>query len=218
MTTLLIIIITSIISIQAFSNPAQRERFIFHPPSIRSGGAYRLLSYGFIHADYTHLIFNMLTLYFFGSVIEQMLQVSFGSKTGTIIYILLYLSAISVSILPTYFKEKNNSYYLGLGASGAVSAVVFAYILISPMSFMGIMFIPVMLPAFLFGIIFVVLSIYLSRNHGGNINHTAHIAGGIYGILFLILIFAAFRQVNLLDHFIQSIRVDSWRDLVRVGY
>lgn len=218
MITIAIIIITSIISYRAFNNQVLREQLIFHPPSVAAGNWYRLLSYGLIHADFTHLIFNMLTLYFFGPVIEQLLAQSFGAVGGGVIYVTLYISALLVSILPTYFKEKNNSYYLGLGASGAVSAVVFAFILINPMNFMGIMFIPVMLPAFLFAIIFVLISIYLSKRHGGNINHTAHVAGGVFGIVFLIAVYAGFKQINLLSHFIHSIRVDSLSDLIRVGF
>lgn len=218
MITLIIIAITSIISVQAFKHSRIVDKYIFYPPAVNRGEWLRLISYGFLHADYTHLIFNMLTLYFFGSVIENLLLGSFGTQLGIILYLVFYLSALVVSIIPTYIKEKNNYAYRGLGASGAVSAVVFAFILINPMSFMGILFIPIMLPAFLFGIIYVAISIYLTKNHGGNINHIAHIAGGVYGILLIAFIFFLLKEINLFVHFWESININSISDLIRVGY
>lgn len=218
MLTLIIIAITSIISYQAFKNQSIVEKYIFYPPAVKSGGWYRLLSYGLLHADYTHLIFNMLTFYIFGSYIERFFKSTLGDVQGSIWFIVLYVTALLVSILPTYIKQMNNAYYRGLGASGAVSAIVFAYILINPMSFMGIMFIPIMLPAFLFGIIYVVLSFYLEKKQAGNVNHSAHIAGGIYGIVFVIILFAVLIEANMLSHFIGQIKINSISDLIHIGY
>ncbi len=218
MITLIIIAITSIVSYLAFSNRALLDKLFFFPPAIANRGGYRLLSYGFIHADFTHLIFNMLTLYFFGTVIEQVFKTVFGVTLGSLFYLLLYISALVISIAPTWLQNRQNSNYRGLGASGAVSAIVFAYILINPMNFMGIMFIPIMLPAFLFGFIYIAISIYLSRNHSGNINHLAHITGGAYGILFLLITFALTLRVNLIQHFLNSISIHSISDLIRIGY
>lgn len=163
MITILIIAITAYVSYKAFQNQALVDKMIFYPPAVRQKGWYRLFSYGLLHADYTHLIFNMLTLFIFGTYIEKFFKAKLGNAEGGLWYVVLYITALFVSILPTYIKQKDNHFYRGLGASGAVSAVVFAYILINPMSLMGIMFIPIMLPAFLFGIIYVALSIYLEK-------------------------------------------------------
>lgn len=217
-TTIIIIAITSIVSFMAFNNAELLHRFIFYPPAVNRKEYYRFFTYGLLHADLGHLFFNMFALYLFGSEIEKVLVEFFGMGQGTLLYVAMYVLGLLVSILPTYFKEKNNPAYRSLGASGAVSAVVFAYILIYPMNFMGIMFIPVFLPAFLFGIIYVVVSFYLDKNQSGNINHLAHITGGVFGILFMFVVFQILADVNLFDYFIQSIQVSSWRDLVHFGY
>ncbi|NLO70715.1 MAG: rhomboid family intramembrane serine protease [Porphyromonadaceae bacterium] len=218
MLTFIIIAITAFISYKAFNNSALVNKLIFYPPEVNRGGWYRLFSYGVLHADYTHLIFNMITFFIFGQYIEKFFKGSLGEMQGSVWFITLYVSALLVSILPTYFKHKNNQYYRGLGASGAVSAVVFAYILINPMSFMGIMFIPIMLPAFLFGIIYVVLSIYLEKKQAGNVNHSAHITGGIYGILFVIILFYVTLNADLITHFFSQIKIDSISDLFHFGF
>ena len=218
MITTTIIVLTALISIRAFKDNELMGRLIFHPPVVEQGDWYRLFSYGVVHADYTHLIFNMFTLYFFGVDIERVFKAVFGQTTGTVLFILLYLSALLVSILPTYFKNRNNSSYYGLGASGAVSAVIFVYMLINPMNYMGILFIPVMLPAFLFGIIFILISLSLEKKQAGGINHTAHITGGLYGIIFSILIFFTFADINLINSFISQIRINSISDLFHFGF
>ena len=201
MITLAIIIITALISYQAFSNYHIADKLIFQPASVRDGEWYRLFTYGVLHADFTHLLFNMFTLYLFGSYIENMFKLQLGFRQGSIAFILLYVGGLFFSILPTYFKEKNNYYYKGLGASGAVSAMVFAYILINPMNFMGILFIPIMLPAFLFGFIFVFISMYLDKKEVGGINHSAHIIGGLFGVIFTAVLFFVMSDVNLLLQF-----------------
>ncbi|MFA6703097.1 MAG: rhomboid family intramembrane serine protease [Dysgonamonadaceae bacterium] len=218
MITIVLIIFTCIISIKAFKDDGLMEKWIFYPPAVKHGEWPRLFTYGFLHADFTHLIFNMFTLYFFGVDIEKYCIATLGELTGSVAYIVLYFSALFVSIFPTYLKERDNDYYHGLGASGAVSAIIFAYVLINPMNFMGVMFIPVWLPAFLFAIIFVMISVYLSKNHSGGINHSAHIAGGIYGIVFMIVAFGTLEHVNLLADFIDQIHVNSIRDLIRFGF
>ncbi|MHB9056505.1 MAG: rhomboid family intramembrane serine protease [Paludibacteraceae bacterium] len=218
MLTVLIISVTSIISFVAFNNNALTNKLIFYPAEIKNGGWYRFITYGVLHADLTHLIFNMFTLYFFGSYIEDFFKTILGTRQGSLWYIVLYISALVISIFPTYIKESNNSFYRSLGASGAVSAIVFAYILINPMSFMGMMFIPVMLPAFLFGIIYVIISVYLEKKQAGNINHTAHIAGGIYGMAFTIILFALLANLNILQHFTDQIQISTIRDIIHIGY
>ena len=218
MITIIIIILTTLISIRAFKDNDLMSKIIFHPPAVKQGEWHRLFTYGIVHADYTHLIFNMFTLYFFGPEIESVFKSILGQTTGSIFYILLYLSALIVSIIPSYFKNKDNASYYSLGASGAVSAIIFAYVLINPMNYMGVLFIPVMLPAFLFGLIFILISMSLEKKQSGGINHSAHIAGGIYGIIYMIAIFFIVADINLLSSFIDQIKVESITDLFYFGF
>lgn len=218
MITLAIIIVTVLISYQAFNNYDLADKLIFQPASVRDGQWYRLITYGVLHADFTHLLFNMFTFYLFGSYIENIFKLQFGQRPGAAAFILLYIGGLFISILPTYFKQKDNYYYKGLGASGAVSAIVFAYILINPMNFMGILFIPIMLPAFLFGFIFVFISIYLDKKEVGGINHSAHITGGLFGIIYTAAFFMVMSNVNLLLQFIFKIQITSLGDLFYFGF
>ncbi len=217
MLTIILIAATALISIAAFNNQALLNNYLFYPPAVKKGQWYRLITYGFLHADYMHLIFNMFTLYFFGMDIEKVCKEALGNVGGSVCYLLLYFSALVVSILPSYFKHKDNENYRSLGASGAVSAVIFAYVLVNPMNFMGIMFIPVWLPAFLFGIIFILISTHLGRKQSKGINHTAHVAGALYGVIFMVVAFFAMAQINLLEHFVNQIHVSSVRDIIRFG-
>ena len=218
MVTYIIIALTAVISFIAFNNEFILNKCIFHTPSVKNNGWYRFITYGFLHADLAHLFFNMFALFLFGKEIENVFRSSFGDTSGIVFYILMYLSSLAVSILPSYFKHKNDYNYRSLGASGAVSAIVFAYIFIYPMNFLGIMFIPVFLPAFIFGIIYVVVSVILDRKQSGNINHLAHVVGGIYGMAYIIAVFYIFAHFNLLTHFIESIQISSLSDLIHIGY
>ena len=218
MITLIIIVLTSLISYQAFRDHGLADKLIFQPATVRDGEWYRLLTYGLLHADFMHLLFNMFTFYLFGSYIESIFKMQLGTQAGSIAFVLLYIGGLLFSILPTYFKQKDNYYYKGLGASGAVSAVVFAYILINPMNFMGILFIPIMLPAFLFGFIFVFISIYLEKQEVGGINHSAHITGGLFGVFFTSVTFLILSNINLLVQFVYKIQITSLGDLFHFGF
>jgi membrane associated rhomboid family serine protease len=179
--TLVIILVTCAISFLAFRNEKLISDLILWPPAISRGKQYyRLLSYGFIHADGTHLLFNMITLYFFGRLIEQFM----APYVGTLGFVAFYLSALVVSILPTYVKNVGNPAYRSLGASGAVSAVLFAFVLLQPWATILIFFIPC--PAIVYAVIYVGYSIYMDRKGSDNINHSAHLWGAAYGVLFLL--------------------------------
>jgi membrane associated rhomboid family serine protease len=217
-TITIIIILTSLVSYQAFRDYNIADKLIFQPAAVRDGEWYRLLTYGVLHADLTHLIFNMFTFYLFGSSIEGYFKAVLGTNPGSIAFIILYIGGLLFSILPTYIKQKDNYYYKGLGASGAVSAVVFAYILINPMNFMGIMFIPIMLPAFLFGFIFIFISMYLDKNQVGGINHSAHITGGLFGVILTAVIFLVLNNTNLLLSFIHKVQITSLSQLIYFGF
>jgi membrane associated rhomboid family serine protease len=139
-----------------------------------------LLTYGFIHADGQHLLFNMITLFFFGRLIEQFMS----AYIGALGYAAFYLSAILVSILPTYIRNVSNPAYRSLGASGAVSAVLFAFVLLQPWATIYIFFIPC--PAILYAVFYIGYSIYMDRQQQDNINHSAHLWGAAYGWLFML--------------------------------
>ncbi|ASR44599.1 rhomboid family intramembrane serine protease [Xanthomonas citri pv. mangiferaeindicae] len=180
--TLLLIVVTAVVSWQAFEKPQLLARLILWPPAVDRYRQYdRLLTHGFIHADWQHLLFNMITLFFFGGGIER----AFAPYIGPVGFLLFYLSAILVAILPTYLRHRRDPHYRSLGASGAVSAVLFASILLSPWSMLLVFFIP--MPAIVFGVCYVGYSIWMDRRGGDNINHSAHLWGAGYGVLFTVM-------------------------------
>lgn len=180
--TLLIIAATVLASWLAFNNAKLLERLILWPPAISRRHQYdRLVTHGFIHADFQHLLFNMITLYFFGRAVEQW----FVPYIGQVGFVLFYLSAIVVAILPTYLKHRNDANYRSLGASGAVSAVLFTFILVQPWSLIIVFVLPV--PAIVYGVLYVGYSIWMDRQGRDNINHSAHLWGAGYGILFTLM-------------------------------
>lgn len=182
MLTLILIGATVLVSWLAFNNAKLLERLILWPPAIARNNQFeRLLTHGFIHADWQHLLFNMITLFFFGRFIEPF----FSEYLGPVGFVLFYLSAIVVAILPTYLRHRNDANYRSLGASGGVSAVLFAFILVKPWSLIFIFFLPV--PAIVYGVAFVGYSFWADHKGGGNTNHNAHLSGAIYGVLFMLL-------------------------------
>ena len=180
---LIIIGVTCLVSFLAFSNPRIIDNLILWPPAIsRRKEYYRLASYGLIHADWTHLLFNMMTLYFFGRAIEPLVV----AKLGVIGYLVFYVGALVASILPTYAQNKDNPEYRSLGASGAVSAVLFAFILIQPWSRIYL-YGALGVPAIIYAVLYVGYSIYMDRANKDNVNHSAHLWGAAYGIAFLLV-------------------------------
>ncbi|KRG68781.1 rhomboid family intramembrane serine protease [Pseudoxanthomonas dokdonensis] len=193
---LAIIAITVLVSFLAFRNPALAGRLILWPPAIQRHKQYdRLLTYGFIHADVMHLLFNMVTLYFFGGLIEQVMTEITGSR---LTYPLFYLAALVVSILPTYLKHQNDPNYRSLGASGAVSAVLFAFILLQPWARIFVFFIPA--PAILFAVVYIGYSIWMDKRGGDNVNHGAHLAGAAFGVMFMVAM-----EPAVLAHFLREL-------------
>jgi membrane associated rhomboid family serine protease len=185
--TLILVIITSLISLGGFNNQKVIDDLIFYPPAIsRRGQFYRFLTCGLIHADWGHLIFNMLALYLFGKEVEKGFVELFGT-TGRYVYLLMYVSALVISLLPTYFKHKDSYHYKSLGASGAVSAVIFAGLMLAPETEVYIFFIPIPIPGFIFAPLYLIISALMDRRGRDNINHSAHIWGAIYGLAFVIV-------------------------------
>jgi membrane associated rhomboid family serine protease len=215
--TLIIIIITSLISFGAFSNERLMDSLIFYPPAIHKHNQwYRFFSNGLLHADMTHLLFNMFALYMFGGMVESQFGQIFGDS-GRIIYFAMYVLALGACLIPTYNKNKDNYHYRSLGASGAVSAVIFASILLNPLMGMGLLFIPVYIAAFLFGLIYLAVSSWLDRKGGDNINHSAHIFGALFGVAFLIIAARLFSSYPVLENFIDQVKNMSVSDVIRFG-
>lgn len=193
--TLILIILTVIMSITSFGNQKMMNDMIFWPPLIKNRNQYyRFITSGFIHADLAHLAFNMITLFFFGRVMEDF----YNLKIGPAGFIVFYIGAIIVSEIPSYIKHLNNYSYRSLGASGGVSAVLFAFILLAPWQTLYVFFLP--LPAIVFAVLYLSYTAYMAKRGGDYINHSAHLWGAIYGIVFTLLL-----EPGVLQHFVRQL-------------
>ncbi|HVI43783.1 MAG TPA: rhomboid family intramembrane serine protease [Chitinophaga sp.] len=180
-TSIIIIIITSLISYTALNNYDQLDKLSMQPYMVsRHNQYYRFITSGFVHGDMQHLLFNMLTLLFFGEYVENVFQFLFGSK---LVFPLYYILGIIVADIPSFLRHRNNQYYSSIGASGAISAVLFTFIMVEPWTTIRIFFVlPV--PAIIYGVLFLAISAYMSRKGGSNVDHSAHLWGAIFGIVF----------------------------------
>jgi membrane associated rhomboid family serine protease len=161
------------------------EKLIMNPYAVARRGEYhRLVTSGFLHADMGHLFFNMLSFYFFGQGVERIFGELFGNLGGVVL-VAFYLIAIVVSDIPTLMKYKDSPRYNSLGASGGVSAIIFATILIFPLTSIYFFFIPVPIPGFIFALLYLAYSYYSARRGDSGINHDAHLYGGLFGLLFM---------------------------------
>lgn len=198
---IILVIITVLVSIGAFSNQKIMDDLIFYPPMIRRNNQwYRFITHGLIHADAAHLIFNMIALYSFGNGLEENFGCIFGA-TGKWIYLVLYLGGLICASIPDMIKHHDNYYFRSLGASGAVSAVIFGGVLLTPKAGIGLMFIPITIPGWIFGILYLIVSAYLDKKGGSNVNHGAHLWGAIYGLIFTIIVVYAWSQYDLFQNF-----------------
>ncbi len=185
--TLIIIIITVLASLYAWRDNAVLQRWMLNPYSVKRRSEYfRFITSGLIHNDYIHLFFNMFALYSFGNIVEQHFAHEFPG-VGKILFVALYVLGIVVSDIPTYLKHQNQPHYNSLGASGGVSSIVFAFILLYPMMPLSLMFIPIPLPGFVFGGLYMAYSYYQAQRGGDFINHDAHLYGALFGIVFTII-------------------------------
>ena len=185
MITIIIIAITSLVSILCFTRKIDVNKLLFHAYSVwHRKEWYRMLSYGLVHSGWGHLFFNMLTLFFFGRVVEQYFSLAFGDTLGIILYVVLYVSAIAVSSAGDLIKYRNDWNYSAVGASGAVSAVLFASILFEPKMGIYIYLIPIPVPGYIFAPLYLLYCWYMSKRNMDNIGHTAHFWGAVYGLLF----------------------------------
>jgi membrane associated rhomboid family serine protease len=182
--TIVLIILTVGLSIFGFNNYSFLHRMLDNPYSVfRNKEYYRLLTSGFVHADYMHLLLNMYVLYMFGSNMEAIFEMSYGPQGGAY-FLGLYLLGILFANIPDQLRHRNNPGYNSLGASGGVSAIVFASILLMPLSKLMIFPIPVQIPAWIFAIIYVAYSIYMDKRQADRVNHLAHLWGALWGVLF----------------------------------
>ena len=186
--TLIILILTVLVSIQGFSNNDFRYKTMLIPTRVFNNKEYhRVLTSGFLHADWMHLFVNMWVLYIFGRPLEEASRIVFG-EYGHLLFLVMYLLAIPAASLSTLFKHKDNAYYASLGASGAVSAVLFAYILLYPTSSLYLLLIPIPVNAVIMGVLYLLYSYYMARRGGDHINHDAHFYGAIFGVLFYLVL------------------------------
>lgn len=201
MATIIIIIVTALVSLLCFYGRLDYEALKFNAYDVwHRRQWHRMLSYGLVHAGWGHLFFNMLTLFFFGDVVERYFGAAFGQPAGTILYIVLYVSALAVSTAGDLIKYNDNPLYSAVGASGAVSAVLFASILFEPKMGIYIYLIPIPVPGYIFAPLYLLYCWYMAKRNMDNIGHTAHFWGAVYGFVFPLLL-----RPDIFAHFISRI-------------
>lgn len=208
----IILIITVIISFSAMNNKQLMDRYMFIPYDVKHHQKYgRYLTHLFIHADIAHLAFNMISLYFLGSMfltvpdatyvgIKGGLMATYGNIPGQVHFLILYFAGGLFATVIPFIRHQDNMHYRSLGASGAVSAVIFAAILWNPTMELNLLFIPIPIKAWFFGIIYLGAEYYMDRRGGGRIAHDAHIGGALFGILYVLII-----NIDKGKEFIQAI-------------
>lgn len=198
---ILLMIAIGLISFYAFSRPDVLNKLMFNATKVYHGKEYyRLLSSGFVHADWMHLGFNLYALHLFSEALLVSFT-EFNIPYPKLSFFILFLLGVIVSELPSLLKHKDNPLYNSLGASGGVSSVVFASILLNPVKMkLGLIFIPIYLPAFLFGILYLMYSHYQAKKGTDNVGHDAHIFGGLFGLVFIIII-----HPNSIPYFIDQL-------------
>jgi len=180
---IIIIVANVIISMKGFNDMSFFEKYKFNVGGIRRGEQIRMFSSAFLHADFSHLLFNMLTLYFFADVVINQVGVSF--------FVIIYVVSLLAGNLLAYYFHKDEPHYSAIGASGAVMGILYSAILFYPDMGLYLFFIPIPIPAWLFGMAYLLYSIYGMKNRVGNIGHDAHIGGAVGGYA-LTLLFAPY--------------------------
>ena len=196
--TTIIVAITVVVSFLAFNDKDLSYKLTLSPYSVKHHKRWwQLFTHGFIHADYVHLGLNMYVLYSFGGFVESVLVDGYSSSEGLIggfgnigylYYVTLYVGGLLFATLPSLKKHGDNPGYLAVGASGAVSAIVFSSIILYPTGGMGLLFIPIHIPSFIFGVLYLLAEHYMSKKGGTRIAHDAHIGGAFFGVFFTVLL------------------------------
>jgi membrane associated rhomboid family serine protease len=179
--TLLIVLITAGLSMYAWQKDGLLYKLVLNPYQVQKKHEYyRFITSGFVHADYIHLIFNMLSFLSFGFAVEHLYNQTYGAY-GSVLFLFLYLTGIIISDIPSYLKNRHHTRYNSLGASGGVSTIIFASVISYPLEGVGVIIF--VLPGFLFAVLYLSYCAYLAKNSGDNINHDAHLYGGLYGVV-----------------------------------
>lgn len=187
--TIIVIAANAIISFKGFKDVSFFERYKFNVGAIKRGEKIRMFSAGFLHVDTMHLFFNMFTLYFFAPVVIYFL--------GTVHFLIIYVISLILGNLLSLYFHKDQPYYTAVGASGAVTGVLYAAILLQPDMQLGLMFIPLPIPAYVFGILYLLYSIYGMKKQLGNIGHDAHFGGAIGGYVTTLILMPSLFQTDL---------------------
>lgn len=196
--TFIILAITCVVSFIAFNNRKVMDDLILWPPAISRHKEYhRLVTYGLVHADIGHLLFNMLTLFFFGRYMEGF----YAGQLGAFGFALFYIGGLVVSILPTYLRNRGNPNYRSLGASGAVSAVLFGFVVLAPWQPIIVFVVP--MPAIIYAALYTAYSMYMDRRGMDGVNHSAHLWGAAYGVVFTVLVNPPLVLSNFLGQLLQ---------------
>ena len=200
--TLIIIIITVLISWQAFNKPELKSKLMFLPAAVKDRGEYyRFLTHGFVHGDYQHLLFNMYALYIFGQTAEMIFSnYLFGPTFGKLAFLVFYCVSIVAASIPDYPRHQDNRMYASLGASGGVAAMLWPYIMLGPWNW----FIFPPLPAIILGIGYILYSHYADKQGRGNIGHNAHLWGAVFGLVAYSILVLAFEPA-LMQYFLQEL-------------
>ncbi|MDD7885642.1 rhomboid family intramembrane serine protease [Flavivirga sp. 57AJ16] len=188
--TIIIIAANVIISYKGFGDYSFFDKYKFHIGGIQRGEQIRMFTSGFLHADTQHLLFNMLTLYFFAGVVITLLS--------PLYFLLIYIGSLLFGSLLSFYFHKREYHYSAVGASGAVTGILYAAILLRPGMNLYLFFIPVPIPAYIFGIGYLLYSIYGMKNRVGNIGHDAHFGGAIGGYLITLILSPGLFKTNLL--------------------
>ncbi len=201
--TIGLIIANVIFSFIGFSNREMVDKTIMWPYRVARENQYlRFVTSGFLHADYMHLIFNMFTLFFFGRNLE--LYFNYNGLGGQFSYLALYFLGLIISDIPSYIKHKDDYQYRSLGASGAVSAVIFATIIFSPWSSIYI-YGALKISAAVYAILYIFYCVYMGKKNADNVNHDAHLWGSLFGLAFTLTLIA-YLQPSLFTHIIEELQ------------
>jgi membrane associated rhomboid family serine protease len=185
----IIILVTVAFSIRAFKDDELVRKMIFFPFRCKHNHEqYSVFTHLFIHADITHLLFNMLSLYMLGEILEIQLINEFGFMRGEIHFLTLYFLGGIFSTLIPFYRNQDNIHYRSLGASGAVSAIIFAAIIWNPTMQLGLLFLPIPIPAYIFGPLYLLYEYWADKKGKSGIAHDAHIGGALFGILYVLIV------------------------------
>lgn len=202
MVTLILILVTATVSVLCFSRHEAFEAMKFSAYNVwHRRQWHRMISYGAVHGGWGHLLFNMITLYCFGRIVEQYFGAAFGATTGPVLYAVLYVTALAVSTIWDLIKFRDDPAYSAVGASGAVSAILFAAILFEPRMGIYIYLIPIPVPAYIFAPLYLIYCIIMARKNMDNIGHSAHFWGAVYGLVFPLLL-----RPDIFTHFLSQLQ------------